>query len=91
MNLNYYIKDGNKSCHFVGHSKLKPIGYNASFEIKSFSDLLLSIVGPTDVAKSSDNASSAIYTSVKDKSQEESMKKKIYKDTGGQKYNCDDS
>ena len=26
--FNYYIKYVNESCHFVGHSKMKPIDYN---------------------------------------------------------------
>ena len=28
----FYIKYGKQACHFVGHSKLKPIDYNALFK-----------------------------------------------------------
>ena len=30
----FYIKDGNKLCHFVRHSKLKPIDYDTCFKRK---------------------------------------------------------
>ena len=63
----YYIKDKNKYCNFVGHSKLEPIEYNAFFKCKYFSAALASIVRPDVSAKASDNAASAISTSVQKK------------------------
>ena len=32
LTYNFYIKDGNKSCHFFGDSRLKPIDYGAFFK-----------------------------------------------------------
>ena len=52
--------------------------------------MLASSVLPTVVDKSLDNDSSAFYTSVQKKSQEESRNKTISRDTQGYKSNCDD-
>ena len=44
-----YIKYGNQICHFVGHSKLKPIGCVAFFKIQEESaDLTASMASITD-------------------------------------------
>ena len=60
--FNYYIKDGNKSCHLGGNSKLKPIDYAAFFKRKYFSAALASDVFPTDVLKESEKIVSTIST-----------------------------
>ena len=48
-------------------------------------------VGPTAVAKAQKNATSTSLTSVQNKSKEDSIKKTIYKDTKGYKYDHEES
>ena len=87
----YLIKDGNKSCHFVGNSKLKPIGYGALFKHKAFSATLASSVTPNIIAKASHNTTNTSSTSFHKKSQEYYSKNKPSKYTQRQKYDFDDS
>ena len=59
------IKYGNKSCNFVGNSKLKPIDYDSLFNIKEHSAALTAIIGSNNVSKTNNKASTASSTSVK--------------------------
>ena len=64
------MKYGNWYCHFVGHSKLKQIDYDALSNFKSFIDSLASIVCPTVADVSPDNGVRRITTRVQHKFQE---------------------
>ena len=50
LNNKFYIEDGNKSCHYVGYSKLKPIYRGVLFKSKEFSAALISSIGHNTVA-----------------------------------------
>ena len=74
MTHKFYIKDGNDSYHFVGHSKLKPIDYATLFKRKENSAALTSGIASSTVVKTKNKASTATYTRVKNKSHEVSGK-----------------
>ena len=65
---------GNESCHYVGHSKLKSIDYDAFLGHKQLSAELTSCIVYSTVSNKMDNTSTANSTSVKDKSYEVSIK-----------------
>ena len=70
----YYIKGGNKSCYFVGNSKLKLFDYDIEFNTKAFSAVIESSVRPVVVVKSLKHSTITFSTSVKKKFQEQSIK-----------------
>ena len=61
----FYIKDGKQTCHFVGHSKLKPIDCVALFKIQEESAALTASIASSNVAQISKISSTTSSTSVK--------------------------
>ena len=72
LNHMFYIKDGKQTCHFVGHSKLKPIDYVALLNLQQHSAALTASIYPSTVAKRKKQSSTKSSTSVKNMSHEAS-------------------
>ena len=74
LNLQALYQGWKQVLYFFGHQKLKSIEYYAFLNRKYFCAAHDSSVGPTVGAKSSDNASRAMYTSNLNKYQVETIK-----------------